>query len=152
MPKKSDSEKSQEEDPTVGFGTLGTMVFQLLALLSSVVRGGQVHRQPSPSFPPSNKFSLGDDSRRWAADAQEYVELFIPSDRRRVLFSLLEGEAKEHEAFKELRERLCTTPIPGLIDYGILQFHEMRRVSLLVNTRNTEVCDKDMRTMIFLEQ
>ncbi|VDP95918.1 unnamed protein product [Echinostoma caproni] len=68
---------------------------QLLAVLSSVVRGGQVHTQPSPSFPPPKKFSLGDDFRRWAAYAQEYVELFTPSDRRRVLFSLLEGEAKD---------------------------------------------------------
>ncbi|VDP37528.1 unnamed protein product [Echinostoma caproni] len=95
MPKISDPEKSQEEEPTVGFGTLGTMLSQLLALLSSVVRGGQVYTQLSPSLPPPNKFSLSDDFRRWAADAQEYVELFTPSDRRRVLFSLLEGEAKD---------------------------------------------------------
>ncbi|VDP92721.1 unnamed protein product [Echinostoma caproni] len=95
MPNKNKSEESQPELPSTTFGTLGNLLSYLLSLLSSVLRGGHVHTQPSHSLPAPNKFVLGDDFRRWATDAQEYIELFPEDDRRRILLFLSDGEAKD---------------------------------------------------------
>uniref|UniRef100_A0A183B9J7 DDE-1 domain-containing protein n=1 Tax=Echinostoma caproni TaxID=27848 RepID=A0A183B9J7_9TREM len=94
MPKKTASEEFEPEQPPKGFGTLWTLLSRFLSLLSSVVRGGNGHAPPSPSLPIPNKLAWGNAFRRWAADVQEYIELFPVNDRRRVLLSLLDGEPK----------------------------------------------------------
>ncbi|THD19599.1 hypothetical protein D915_009629 [Fasciola hepatica] len=49
----------------------------------------------TPSIPPPERFCLGDNFRRWAAEAEDYIEAFPPNERRRALLSLLDGEAKD---------------------------------------------------------
>ncbi|VDP94232.1 unnamed protein product, partial [Echinostoma caproni] len=66
-----------------------------LSLLSSVIAGGFVRTKPTPALPQPSKFSIGDNFRRWAGGAQDYVPLFPPNERRIVLLSLLDGQAKD---------------------------------------------------------
>ncbi|TPP61239.1 Histone H2B [Fasciola gigantica] len=61
----------------------------------SEVIEGPVRTRTTPSIPPPEKFCLGDNFRRWAVDAEDYIEAFPPNERRRALLSLLDGGAKE---------------------------------------------------------
>ncbi|VDP76413.1 unnamed protein product [Echinostoma caproni] len=92
MPNKTKSEESKPELPSSTFWTLGNLLSDLLSLLFLLEH---LHTQPSPSLLAPNKFVLGEDLRHWAADAQEYIELFPEDNRQRVLLSLLDGEAKD---------------------------------------------------------
>ncbi|VDP30349.1 unnamed protein product [Echinostoma caproni] len=64
-----------------------------MTLLSSVIAGGFVHTHSAPTIPAPDKFCLGDDFSLWVADAKNYVDLFLPAERRRVLLSLLDTYA-----------------------------------------------------------
>ncbi|TPP67542.1 hypothetical protein FGIG_03768 [Fasciola gigantica] len=70
-------------------------VTKILTLLSSVVFGGSIRTRTTSSIPTSEKVCLGDNFRRWAADAEDYIEAFPPNERRRALLSLLDGEAMD---------------------------------------------------------
>ncbi|TPP66425.1 hypothetical protein FGIG_09215 [Fasciola gigantica] len=95
MPKKSSSSEEESEQSFSVLGSLGQAITKILTLLSSVVTGGSVRTRTTPSIPPPEKFCLGGNFRRWAADAEDYIEAFPPNERRRALLSLLDGEAKD---------------------------------------------------------
>ncbi|VDP89036.1 unnamed protein product [Echinostoma caproni] len=86
---------------------------------------GFVRTKPTPALPQPSKFSIGDNFRRWAGDAQDYVTLFPPNERRIVLLSLLDGQAKDMvrvegildggitaDTFIQLRRCLCNEELP----------------------------------------
>ncbi|KAF7234911.1 hypothetical protein EG68_11646 [Paragonimus skrjabini miyazakii] len=62
-------------------------------MLSSVIDGGHIETQSTPTPPSSEKFCVGDDSRRWEFQAREYVFLLTQAERARVFATLLDGEA-----------------------------------------------------------
>ncbi|THD24043.1 hypothetical protein D915_005088 [Fasciola hepatica] len=95
MPKKSTSSEEESEQSFSVLESLGQAITKILTLLSSVVIGGSVRTRTTPSIPPPEKFCLGDNFRRWAADAEDHIEAFPPNERRRALLSLLDGEARD---------------------------------------------------------
>ncbi|VDP96419.1 unnamed protein product [Echinostoma caproni] len=68
---------------------------RILTLFSSVIHSEIVRTQSTPSVPLPETFHTGDDFRRWARAAQDYIELVPTSDRRIVLLSLIEGEVND---------------------------------------------------------
>ncbi|THD24261.1 hypothetical protein D915_005073 [Fasciola hepatica] len=95
MPKKSSSSEEESGQSFSVLESLGQAITKILTLLSSVVIGGSVRTRTTPSIPPPEKFCLGDNFRRLAADAEDYIEAFPPNERRTALQSLLDGEAKD---------------------------------------------------------
>ncbi|THD25213.1 hypothetical protein D915_003978 [Fasciola hepatica] len=95
MPKKSTSPEEESEQSFSVLEFLGQTITRILTLLSFVVIGGSVRTRTTPGIPPSEKFCLGDNFRRWASDAEDYVEAFPSNECSRALLSLLDGEAKD---------------------------------------------------------
>ncbi|OON19019.1 hypothetical protein X801_05119, partial [Opisthorchis viverrini] len=75
-----------EEEPVASGGSFWSLCYRI---------AGFIHTRSPPNIPPPDKFCLGDNFRRWAADTSEYIKLFPASERKRVLLSLLDGEARD---------------------------------------------------------
>ncbi|KER31029.1 hypothetical protein T265_02702 [Opisthorchis viverrini] len=71
------------------------MLQSFFSLLSSGISAGFTHTRSPPTIPPPDKFCMGDNFRRWAADTSEYIQLLLASEQKRVLLSLLDGEARD---------------------------------------------------------
>ncbi|TPP62579.1 hypothetical protein FGIG_10668 [Fasciola gigantica] len=95
MPKKCSSPEEESEQTSSVLESFGRAITRILTSLSSVVIGGSVRTRTTPNIPLPGKVCLGDNFRRWAADGVDYVEAFLPNERRRALLSLLDGEAKD---------------------------------------------------------
>ncbi|KAF7248001.1 hypothetical protein EG68_09886 [Paragonimus skrjabini miyazakii] len=130
MPGTSGPKKAVDSEGPSFFGKLFTSI---IALLSSVIEGGHIKTQSTPTPPASEKFRVGDNFRRWEFQAREYVFLFTQAERARVLAMLLEGEALDiaidegipqgditEGTFRRLRA--CFTTDPHLLDI-CRQFH-----------------------------
>ncbi|KAF7258770.1 hypothetical protein EG68_03737 [Paragonimus skrjabini miyazakii] len=84
--------KSEDSEGPSFFWKLFTSI---IALLSSVIEGGHIKTQSTPTPPVPEKFRVGDNFRRWEFQAKEYVFLFAQAEKVRVLAILLDGEALE---------------------------------------------------------
>ncbi|KAG5450554.1 hypothetical protein CSKR_101716, partial [Clonorchis sinensis] len=77
-------------------GSLYPLCFKTVQSVSTFVIGACFIRAQSPSIiPPPDKSCLGKNVRRLAAVTSDYIQLFLVSKRKRVLLSLLDGEARD---------------------------------------------------------
>ncbi|KAF7254811.1 hypothetical protein EG68_07856 [Paragonimus skrjabini miyazakii] len=90
MPGTLRPKKAEDSEGPSFFGKLFTSI---IALLSSVIEGGYIKTQSTPTPPAPEKLRVGDNFRRREFQAKEYVFLFTQAERARVLAMLLEGEA-----------------------------------------------------------
>ncbi|OON16157.1 hypothetical protein X801_08033, partial [Opisthorchis viverrini] len=80
-----------EDEPAASGGSFWSLCYRMLqsffSLLSSVISAGFIHIRPPPTIPPPDKFCM--------ADTSEFIQLFPASEQKRVLLSLLDGEARD---------------------------------------------------------
>ncbi|KAF7255321.1 hypothetical protein EG68_08004, partial [Paragonimus skrjabini miyazakii] len=130
MPGTSGPKKAEVSE---GPSFLGKLFTSIIALLSSVIEGGHIKTQSTPTPPAPEKFRVGNNFRRWEFQTKEYVFLFTQAERARVLAMLLEGEALDiaiDEGFLQgditegtfRRLRACFTTDPHRLEV-CRQFH-----------------------------
>ncbi|KAF7261461.1 hypothetical protein EG68_00984 [Paragonimus skrjabini miyazakii] len=90
MARTSGPKKSEDSEGPSFFDKFFTSIIDLL---SSVIKGGHIKIQSTPTPPAPKKFRVGDNFRRWEFQAKEYVFLCTQVGRFRVLATLLDGEA-----------------------------------------------------------
>ncbi|THD19937.1 hypothetical protein D915_009336 [Fasciola hepatica] len=135
MPKKSSSSEEESEQSFSVVGSLGQVITKILTLLSSVVTGGSVKTRVTPSIPPPEKFYLGDNFRRWAADAEDHIEAFPPNERRRALLSLLDGEAKDIVRDSRILDEEITTATFARLRHYLTEELDVMTVRLQFQSR-----------------
>ncbi|KAF7258732.1 hypothetical protein EG68_04030 [Paragonimus skrjabini miyazakii] len=106
----------------------GKLFSSIVALLSSVIEGGHIKSQSTPTPPAPEKFRVGDDFRRLEFQAKEYVFLFTQAERARVLATLLDIAIDEGILQGDITEgtfrrlRACFTTDPHRLEV-CRQFH-----------------------------
>ncbi|TPP64484.1 hypothetical protein FGIG_02566, partial [Fasciola gigantica] len=110
-------------------------ITKILTLLSSVVSRGSVRTRTTPSIPPPEKFCLGDNFRRWAADAEDYIEVFPPNERRRALLSLLDGEAKDIARDSRILDEEITAATLARLRHYLIEEPDIMTVRLQFQSR-----------------
>ncbi|KAF7259579.1 hypothetical protein EG68_07014 [Paragonimus skrjabini miyazakii] len=68
MPGTSGPKKAEDSEGPSFFGKLFTSI---IVLVSSVIEGGHIKTQSTPTPPAPEKFPVGDNFRRWELQAKE---------------------------------------------------------------------------------